>query len=698
MLFPFVHHQLRGETCWFIVPHCELPKLYLLAAEMYGVLYGVTADSAAKVRECKIMGRALLYSKQLFPPLSLLKANKITFHTITLRAGQVLTASGGDAHFGFSTVSGRTVAVATNVATSAWLKEGLPFVLAHFKWIREELEVWWQTEGQTLEVAKNSPAALRDLLSHDAMVDKCIVLCPPNFACSFIRGINADLAALEKGCDPVCQYRKEDVQADIVDQHRAQCREILQWIHKCRPFTTKMSAASCPSCSSSKQTAEHCLCMQCRCGSAEMDEPWLDAELVPILTLQPTNPSWHQASIAASDVNLLPVVCRDDLSTTLTLNHVAHAVGAVSADLIDEIAHQAIPWLNKLCDGKKNGTGVTVEVTRDSVREVETGTDLDPKDTPLGDLLDRLLADPQLLQLARQVAGPGAAIFPEVYLRIRHPDHYTRLHSDHSFFAQRNLLEAEPIGTVWIPLQACEPATGALLLLPETNALKQSDADVSPAFEVERWKKLGAAGGYAVSSANMQAGSALLFSPTVVHGGALRGGADSVARCSIDLRILAKPLFADPRVALVSIVGRELLRSERERLKLATPKVKEVGVTKSEIQNLLNNTYIFAIILREHPSMRQLLGDFIDAARDGLRPHYVACMLPAANALLDAQQRVQYRTIWPDPEPENSDRSRTRATDLSDSEAFLRSAHREGNCSVYLSPSIAFGRSQEASG
>ena len=45
MLFPFVHHQLKGETRWFIIPHSQLEKLYLLAAEMYGVLYGVTGQS-----------------------------------------------------------------------------------------------------------------------------------------------------------------------------------------------------------------------------------------------------------------------------------------------------------------------------------------------------------------------------------------------------------------------------------------------------------------------------------------------------------------------------------------------------------------------------------------------------------------------------------------------------------------------------
>jgi len=142
MLFPFVHHQLEGETSWIVIPYRELSKLYDLAAEMYGLLYGVTADSEAKAEECALMGRALLYSKQLFPPLSLLQKQNIHFHTITLRAGQVLTAGGCDAHFGFSTCAGQTVSVATNTATSRWLQHGLPFVRDHFQWLLQLEQLW----------------------------------------------------------------------------------------------------------------------------------------------------------------------------------------------------------------------------------------------------------------------------------------------------------------------------------------------------------------------------------------------------------------------------------------------------------------------------------------------------------------------------------------------------------------------------
>jgi len=250
MLFPFVHHQLEGETRWFIIPRRYLNKLYELAAEMYGVLYGVTGQNAAQQKEREIMGRALLYSKQLFPPLSLLNKLKIQFHTITLRAGQILTASGGDAHFGFSTVPGRTVAVATNVATSAWLKDGLPFVHEHFEWISKTLQPWWKQKGHELRVANDSPAHKRDMLTHAAMVDKCISLCPPNFACSLARGINADLTAIQSGViEPVCVYRDEDVQGDLSAQHRQLCTQIAKSLHDCRSFLAMVSKQVCPGCS-----------------------------------------------------------------------------------------------------------------------------------------------------------------------------------------------------------------------------------------------------------------------------------------------------------------------------------------------------------------------------------------------------------------------------------------------------------------
>ena len=59
-----------------------------------------------------------------------------------------------------------------------------------------------------------------------------------------------------------------------------------------------------------------------------------------------------------------------------------------------------------------------------------------------------------------------------------------------------------------------------------------------------RWAKLGKEGGYSVSSAEMKAGSALLFGPTIVHGGAIRSDTTSPIRFSLDVRFVAKPTEA----------------------------------------------------------------------------------------------------------------------------------------------------------
>ncbi len=680
MLFPFVHHQLEGETRWFIIPHAELDKLYALAAEMYGVLYGVQGRTAVHDQERAIMGRALLYSKQLFPPLSLLKQHGITFRSITLRAGQVLMAHGGDAHFGFSTVPGRTVAVATNVATSAWLKDGLPFVLAHFKWISEVLEPWWRSAGCELKVAKNSPAALRDMLTHDAMVDKCIMLCPPNFACSFIRGINADLAALEKHCVPVCEYRAEDVAAADMPQHRERCAEILRLLHACRPFTIK----ECPSCSKSSNRGKptDCSCMSCHCRAGDANEEWLDgltcgkrtaASAVlgdgrasqrrklnedHVLTLQHSNHSWPQASLSVSEVPLLPVTQLDQLGDTVRGAGVAHVSDVLGSDLLDEINKELKPWLDELLvkmsqQMRNMSTGVTIELTKESIREVEHNQPLLVAAPAFAHtLVQRILNDPCLGRLVQQIGHPDAQVYEAIYLRLRLPGHYTRLHSDNSFFRDRDLLAAEPVGTVWIPLQTCAPATGALLLLPETHNLQQTGSAVSPAFDIERWKHLGAAGGYTVASADMPLGNALLFNRHVVHGGALRSDSSSGARYSIDLRILAKPELAPildgddsdsctERINMVTMAALHLLDAELIPQQVSSAK---------KINALLNDAYIFFLFLRSHqgrhPALRKRLSAFFASVQPVLRPFFEAP--PTSPKALDARQRAQYRTIWHD--------------------------------------------------
>jgi ectoine hydroxylase-related dioxygenase (phytanoyl-CoA dioxygenase family) len=310
-----------------------------------------------------------------------------------------------------------------------------------------------------------------------------------------------------------------------------------------------------------------------------------------MLTLQPSAASWPQQSLRSSDVRLLPVVPLDQLQSTMAKQGVAHIADALSTELVSAIVTKMVPWLDKLCaelimtsrskqsaGAAKICTGATVEFLADgTARECESNTELAPRSLPSIALLQQLLADPRLQATARHVFGLDAhtEIYPSVYLRIRHPQHYTRLHSDYSFFVEHQLLDPhgahavgeEPVCTVWIPLFPCGPESGALLLLPETRTLAQPSemqANKSVPKSFQRKKKIGQSDGYSVSSARMQAGSALLFGPTVVHGGARRA-ADPRARAaagprySIDIRLVrrlsttAPPPSTPPAGPLVGI-------------------------------------------------------------------------------------------------------------------------------------------------
>jgi len=365
----------------------------------------------------------------------------------------------------------------------------------------------------------------------------------------------------------------------------------------------------------------------------------------PLLTLHAGSP-FCKVSLRSSDVDLLDPTPLDAVAATLASRGVVHVRLAASLEVIAGMASSAIKWLAEKCPKHKE-TGATVEVTRDSVREVETSTDLDPKATPLGDLVDRLLADPQLLQLARHVTGPGAAIFPEVYVRIRHPDHYTQLHSDHSFFAKRNLLQADPVCTVWIPLQACGPATGALLLLPETNALKQSTSLIPKSMCKDLWRRIGSSG-YKVSSANLALGSALVFRPTVVHGGATCDQSARAPRCSIDVRFLARPVsnaLPSPMPPLTVVPHEARIALIASVVDAVTAQcVKKIpAVAPALAGDLLNNVYLFHLFLTAHPKappVQSNLRSLIDAAKAPLVAHY--------KSTFDHQQRNQCRVIWPE--------------------------------------------------
>src|ERR1700727_450124 len=106
-LLPFVHHQVCGESTWFIVPHSERAKLQRLVQRMAAVRRAQLARQERRERErdaggqqapspsaavAAIIAPVLFYSKSLFPPPSLLVEFGIRYHRVVLQANQVLIA------------------------------------------------------------------------------------------------------------------------------------------------------------------------------------------------------------------------------------------------------------------------------------------------------------------------------------------------------------------------------------------------------------------------------------------------------------------------------------------------------------------------------------------------------------------------------------------------------------------------------
>src|SRR3954453_22405455 len=103
MLFPFVHQQQCGESLWIVIPYSERDKLYRLVYEMVSARAAWLARQSKKSKhqgktrpvlapslpavETATISRILLFSKNLFPPLSLLAKHEIQFYRIPLKAG-----------------------------------------------------------------------------------------------------------------------------------------------------------------------------------------------------------------------------------------------------------------------------------------------------------------------------------------------------------------------------------------------------------------------------------------------------------------------------------------------------------------------------------------------------------------------------------------------------------------------------------
>lgn len=201
LLLPFVHHQLSGESTWILIPHDERHKLRVLIQEMARTQVawlrrsqaqqtnneGTTIGEgpATNEHDINLLSDTLLYSKSLFPPLSLLSKHSIRHHRVQLNAGQVLVAHGGFAHCGFSTGAGETHAFACNIMTEQWLVSGGPqFVLHYLEWI------WQLSQDVPAEAIDQALAAMGLSLHH---LGNAFNACPPAYTCDLLTALQADL-------------------------------------------------------------------------------------------------------------------------------------------------------------------------------------------------------------------------------------------------------------------------------------------------------------------------------------------------------------------------------------------------------------------------------------------------------------------------------------------------------------------------
>jgi hypothetical protein len=241
LLLPFVHHQISGESLWILIPHEEREKLRMLVLEMARVQAARSRRKSPSGNHNKdvdvdLLADVLLYSKSLFPPLSLLEKHSIRYHRVQLKAGQVLVAHGGFAHFGFSTGAGETHAFACNIMTEQWLVSGGPeFVLRYFEWI------WQLSQDLSTDALEKGLAALDLPFSH---LSNAFNMCPPSYTCDLLSCLQSDLLRyVQSGTThaasnaTVCRYSLtlaqarvalDSIHAALVLLHQPPVRSLLQ--------------------------------------------------------------------------------------------------------------------------------------------------------------------------------------------------------------------------------------------------------------------------------------------------------------------------------------------------------------------------------------------------------------------------------------------------------------------------------------
>ena len=221
LLFPFTHQQISGRSIWYIVPYCELPKLYKVAATMLRTR--LKASHTLTESQIDDFARVLLYTKQLFPPLTLLQQHGVRYEVKELRANETITAHGGSVHFGFNTEAGETLAFAINHVTQEWLRDGPQFLVDFFTW------------AQRLQAVPRLAGLLASCSLSLQQLKEAFNLCPHFITCNFVRGLVADLHDLLDGNkNSVCLQLNEHLTTETCRESLTHLSSAFKLIHETR--------------------------------------------------------------------------------------------------------------------------------------------------------------------------------------------------------------------------------------------------------------------------------------------------------------------------------------------------------------------------------------------------------------------------------------------------------------------------------
>ena len=296
LLFTFLHYQATGSSEWIVVDAGQMDKLDELAASFFRQLWPATACRLSQP-ELLLVARTLLFSKVMFPSVSMLHRFRIRFRRHVLTEGRCLMARGDLAHCGFSTANGETISLACNLITEDSLHSTLSFLVQHLAWM-ERLRGFLHTPaGVDWRVTAEPAAAAPELPLPADLLRKVVFFAPCNFTCSWLRGLLADLLLLlqllpqteseqapaTSPLESVCEYPALQALARSGDYEQIRqlvvlCRRALVALHEQHSLMRQLDPVQCQACKDPRNAALTHVCMLCICPSLQCVEvEWTDA-------------------------------------------------------------------------------------------------------------------------------------------------------------------------------------------------------------------------------------------------------------------------------------------------------------------------------------------------------------------------------------------------------------------------------------